>query len=72
MNYKHLYEEFLKEKFDGIVKCLNCGREIEIKLRHTGIHQAKCPWNYYIECENCGYQNNVAKYLKMNCVCRRE
>lgn len=43
--------------------CLMCRSALPRRIKCTGIHHPSCPWNYYIECENCGYQNNLSKLL---------
>ena len=43
--------------------CLMCRSALPRKIKSTGMHHSSCPWNYYIECENCGYQNNLSKLL---------
>lgn len=43
--------------------CLGCGEQLPREIRATGIHHPSCPWNYYIECPKCHYQNNVSKLL---------
>jgi len=44
-------------------RCLSCGKLLPREIRQTGLHHPTCPWNYYIECPHCGYQNNVSKLL---------
>ena len=43
--------------------CLMCRSALPRRIKSTGTHHPSCPWNYYIECENCGYQNNLSKLL---------
>ena len=43
--------------------CLACGAPLPRRIEQTGIHHPTCPWNYYITCMKCGYQNNLSKLL---------
>jgi len=43
--------------------CLMCGAKLPREIQQTGIHHITCLWNYYIECNECHYQNNIAKLL---------
>jgi phage FluMu protein Com len=43
--------------------CLHCGKPLPREIKITGHHHESCPWNYYIECGECGYLNNVSKLL---------
>ncbi len=52
--------------------CLRCGEALHPVVKHTGVHKGHCPWNYYLECPSCGYQNNLAKLLRLECTCDGE
>jgi len=43
--------------------CLVCGKPLPREIKETGMHHRSCPWNYYIECSYCGYQNSLSKLL---------
>ncbi len=43
--------------------CLMCKRPLPREIRFTGLHHQSCPWNYFIECDNCGYNINLSKLL---------
>lgn len=43
--------------------CLGCGEQLPREIKVTGLHDATCPWNYYIKCQSCGYQNSLSKLL---------
>ena len=51
------------------VICLRCGEALQARVMRTGVHREHCPWNYYLECPSCGYQNNLAKLLRLGCSC---
>lgn len=44
-------------------KCLSCGTELPCNIEQTGSHDPSCPWNYFITCEHCNYQNSLSKLL---------
>lgn len=52
--------------------CLHCGNPLPREIKVTGAHHESCPWNYYIECQKCGYQNNLAKLLGFWAGCSEE
>lgn len=53
-------------------KCLMCGAELPREITVTGIHHPSCPWNYYIKCTKCGYQNNLSKLLGFWAGCSKQ
>lgn len=50
-------------------KCLHCSAPLPREIKVTGVHHESCPWNYYIECEKCGYENNLSKLLGFGAGC---
>jgi hypothetical protein len=50
-------------------KCIICGFVLERKIQSTGIHHRSCPWNYFIHCNNCGYDNSLSKLLGFGAGC---
>jgi hypothetical protein len=50
-------------------RCLDCGAELPKEIQQTGMHYKDCPWNYYIECLKCGYQNSLSKLLGFDAGC---
>ena len=46
-----------------VAVCLHCGTSLPREIKSTGLHHPSCPWNYFIECPRCGYQNSLAKLL---------
>ncbi len=70
---EHAIKSLLLQMLSDDIKCLTCKSPLpRDDIRSTGLHDPDCLWNYYIECPKCGYQNNLAKLLKIwECTCRR-
>jgi len=51
--------------------CFGCGEVFRAEIQATGVHKKNCLWNYFVECNKCHYQNNLAKYASVDCICRK-
>ncbi|MBI2023445.1 hypothetical protein HYT01_02700 [Candidatus Giovannonibacteria bacterium] len=54
-------ENIVGETIDGFLCLWGCA-PFAGKILSEGLHKRQCLWNYYVSCENCGYQSNLAKY----------